>query len=70
MQAKGQDTPGDAHGMFRGFECRGVGGREFLNEFRWRCRPIEFMWITLVPESFDVRKLLLALEILVLWLKR
>jgi hypothetical protein len=56
--------------MFRGFECRGVGGGEFLNEFRWRCRPIEFMWITLVPESFNVRKLLLALEILVLWLKR
>ena len=70
VQAERQDAPGHAHGRFGGFECRGVGRGIFFNQFRRRCRPIELVGIRLVPASFNVGKLLLALEILVLRLKR
>src|ERR1700687_4631049 len=70
VQAKPQDAPGDSHGGFGGFERRCVSRRILFNELRRGRCPVEAMRVCVMAASFDLGKLLLALKILVLWLKR
>jgi len=51
------------------FEGSRVGRRVFFNELRRSIRVFKLVGIRLMPARFDVGKLLLALKILVLWLK-
>ncbi len=70
VQAKRQDASGDPHRRFCGFERRCVSRSIFFNEFRRGRCPIEPVRVCVMASSFDLGKLLLALEILVVRLKR
>jgi hypothetical protein len=70
VQAKRHNPPSDTHRRFRGFEGRCVRRRILFNEFSRSCRPIEFVRVGVMAACFYLGKLLLALKILVLWLKR
>jgi len=70
VQAKRQDAPGNSHQGFGGLERRRIRRSILFNEVRGGRRPIEPMRVRVMASSFDLGKLLLALEILVLRLKR
>jgi hypothetical protein len=61
---------GHSHWGFGGFERGRVSRRILFNKFRWCCGPIEPMRVRIMAASFDLGKLLLTLEILVLRLKK
>src|SRR6266853_254263 len=70
VQAQGQDASGHPHRGFRGFERRCVSRSIFFNEFRRGRRPIEPVRVYVMASSFDLGKLHLTLEILIVRLKR
>jgi hypothetical protein len=70
VQAKCEDTPSHAHGRLGGFERCRIDRCIFFNKFGCGCRPIEPVGVRLMAAGFNFGKLLLALEILILRLKR
>ena len=70
MEAEGENAAGHADRRLGGFERGCVSRPVFLEQFLWRCRPIEFVWIGFVPARLNLRKLFLALKELVDWVKR
>jgi hypothetical protein len=70
VQAKRHEAPGHPHRGFGGLERRRVCRSIFLNEFRRGRGPIEPVWVRVMASSFDLGKLLLALEILIVRLKK
>ena len=70
VQAKRHDAPGYTNRGFSGLERCRVSRSIFFNEFRRGRRPIEPMRVRVIASSYDLGKLLLALEILILRLKR
>jgi hypothetical protein len=70
VQAKREDASGHAHGRFGSFERRGINRRIFFDELRRGFCPIEPVGVCVMAASLDLGKFLLALEILVVRLKR
>jgi len=70
VQTNRYDAPGHPHRGFGGLERCSVCRSIFFNEFRRGGRPIEPMRVCLMASSFDFGKLLLALEILIVRLKK
>ena len=70
VQAKRYDAPGHPHRGFGGLERCSIRRPILFNEFRRGCRPVEPMRVRVMAASFDLGKLLLALEILIVRLKK
>ena len=70
VQAQRQDSSRHSDGGLGRLQGRGVGRSILFDELGGRSGPIKLVRIRFMAASFDVGKLLLALEILVLWLKR
>jgi hypothetical protein len=70
MDAEGEDAARDANYRFGGLERGCIGIPVFLEQFRRRCRPIEFMRVRFMPARLDFGKLFLALQKLINWIKR
>jgi hypothetical protein len=70
MQAKREDPAGDADRRLGGFKRGSIGIAVPLKQLRWRCRPIEFVRIGVVPARLDLGKFFLALKKLVDWIER
>jgi hypothetical protein len=70
VDAQVDNPPGHAHRRFGCFERYRIRRPVFLEEFRRRSRPIEFVRICFVPERLDFGKFFLALKKLVDRFKR
>jgi len=70
MEAKSENTAGNANHRLGGFQSGSVSCPVLLEKLRRRCRPIEFVRIGLMPARLDFGQLFLALNKLVDWIKR
>ena len=70
MQAQRQDSPRHPDRGLGRFKSRSVGRGILFDQLGGGSGPFKLVRICFVTASFDVGKLLLTLEILVLWLKR
>jgi hypothetical protein len=70
MKAEGEDPASHADHWLGGFKRGSIGIAVPLKQLRWRCRPIEFVRIGVVPARLDLGKFFLALKKLVDWIER
>jgi hypothetical protein len=55
VEAQGDNAAGHSDGWLGGFERSCVGGAVPLEQFRRRCRPIEFVRIRFMPAGLNLR---------------